>query len=145
MVLTSSSVISSIWSTTAATARDLRWVIISVLIGTFRRSNHFFNTGGYVGAEKQSGQDIWGSRLHSNAVIDDNDVTSVAASANLDYDVLDLVLSRRFRMSNYAKTNFTLFGGFRYAKIDQTFNINYTQQLTATSTRTVDISSPTPP
>ena len=51
---------------------------------------------------------------------------SVAAQAELDYQVHDIEAGRRFAMSESADVR--LFGGFRWATIDQTENQQYTYQ-----------------
>ena len=73
---------------------------------------------------------LWGTRLHPDSVVGDRFATSAAARATLDYDVLDLVISRRFEMDGSSWVDFTLFGGFRYAMIDQTLSINYVRFIT---------------
>ena len=96
-----------------------------------------FSTNDQLLVTQPVGGELWGTRLHPRSWMDP---TSVAARATLDYDVLDLMLSRRFAMDSCQSVDFTLFGGFRYAMIDQTLNINYVDNVNVLTT---NISSPT--
>jgi len=86
-----------------------------------------------------AGGSLWGTRLHPDSAVGDRYATSAEARATLDYDVLDFMLSRRLSIDGSPQTDFTLFGGFRYAMIDQTLNINY---IDAANGRTADINNP---
>ena len=98
-----------------------------------------YTTNDHLAVAQPVGGSLWGTRLHPDAVVGDRFATSTEANAALDYDVLDLVISRRFEMDDCPWVDFTLFGGFRYAMIDQTLNINYTD---AVNGRSADISNP---
>ena len=97
-----------------------------------------FSTNDQLQVTQPAGGELWGTRLHPRSPMWAQP-TSVAARATLDYDVLDLMLSRQFAMDSCQRIDFTLFGGFRYAMIDQTLNINYVDSVGDTA----NISSPT--
>ena len=84
-----------------------------------------YGTNGRLLVNQPNGGSLWGTRLHPDSIIGDRFSTSAEGSASLDYDVLDFMLSRRFTMDRSQQVDFTLFGGFRYAMIDQTLGINY--------------------
>lgn len=71
--------------------------------------------------------------MHPDSVIASRAATSAEGWATLDYDVLDFTLSRRFLMDCPQQVNFTLFGGLRYAKIDQTLGIAYVDSVNSVS------------
>ncbi len=71
--------------------------------------------------------DLWGTWLHPNAIIDDNDVTDAKASYNLDYDVFDFVAGKSFGSQH--DLNFRVDAGLRYAHINQGLDINYVQDI----------------
>jgi hypothetical protein len=83
--------------------------------------------------------DLWGIWLHPNAIIDDNDVTSASASYNFDYDVFDLTAGKSF--GSKSDLNYRLDAGFRYAHINQGFDIDYIQQIDPVNSRRSKIES----
>lgn len=80
---------------------------------------------------------LWGIWLHPNAIIDDNDVDEASAAYDLDYMVFDLGMSKRFGLGKGLGAR--LKGGLRYAKINQTFDIDYVQHVTSTLDRIADV------
>ncbi len=83
-----------------------------------------------------TGDDLWGIWLHANSVIDDNDVDIANASYDIDADVFDFTVGKRFGGNN--ALGLRLDGGLRYANIDQGMDISYTQTVAALR-RTADI------
>lgn len=107
------------------------------------------NTGWELGAEytyfratdmatynQPTGGSLWGTRLHPDSVIGDRFATSASAMATLDYDVFDLGVGHSFFLDERGSMSLKLFGGFRYAMIDQTFAVSYVDSV---NSRTADI------
>lgn len=82
---------------------------------------------------------LWGTWIHPNAVLDDNDVTSAVANYSARYDVFDLVAGKRF--GDEDEFNLRLDAGLRYARIDQNFDIKYRQDIDPVNNRRVNIDS----
>lgn len=99
---------------------------------TLHSSNH-----GQV--NQPTGGSLWATRVHPDSVIGSHAATSAAATTSLDYDVIDLMLSRRLHLGGSQQMELTLFGGFRYATIDQSLDIQYVDDVNG---RTADISNP---
>ena len=97
-----------------------------------------FDTNDRASVTQPAGGSLWGTRLHPDSTVGDRYSTSVNAAATLDYDVLDFTIARQFTMDTCHRIDFTLFGGFRYAMIDQTLDINYVDSV---NNRTALVSS----
>ena len=82
------------------------------------------------------GADLWGTRLHAQSVIDDNNVTQATADYEIDYMVWDVNIG----YTSHINDSFEVrpYGGLRIAEIDQKFNIFYEQRITPIFRRTVD-------
>jgi hypothetical protein len=90
--------------------------------------------------EKTSGvNDLWGTWLHANAVIDDNDVTSAEMQYDFDLDVFDLSAHKSFDVGR--DFGLGIDAGLRYAHLKQDIEINYRQDITPAIFRTVDVYS----
>ena len=92
-----------------------------------------FDTNDQLLVNQPAGGSLWGTRLHPDSVVGDRYATSAEGRATLNYDVIDFVISRQFAMDCSRRVNFTLFGGFRYAMVDQTLNINYIDSVNSRS------------
>ncbi len=98
-----------------------------------------YRTKDQLTVTQPAGGSLWGTRLHPDSIIGDRFSTSVSANATLDYDVLDFMISRRFAMDSCQRVNFSLYGDFRYAMIDQTIDITYADSVNG---RSVNIHNP---
>ncbi len=83
-----------------------------------------------------TGDDLWGTWLHANAIIDDNDVDIANASYDLDSDVFDFTAGKRFAVGK--NLGLRLDAGLRYAHIGQGMDIYY-EQVVGADSRTADI------
>lgn len=81
--------------------------------------------------------DLWGTWLHPNAIIDDNDVTSAAMKYDLDMDVFDLSAHKRFNVGR--DWGLGVEAGLRYARLNQDITINYRQDVTPVLFRSADV------
>ncbi len=88
-------------------------------------------------AASRGSADLWGTWLHPNAVIDDNDVTDVAASFDFDYSVIDIVGGKDVDVGPDFGLRFE--AGLRHALINQDLSIEYLQTVTPVLYRKVDI------
>ena len=82
------------------------------------------------------GGSLWGTWLHANALIDDNDVTSAKMSYDFDHDVFDLGVKKWMDVGS--DLGMQIEAGLRYANMTQDIDILY-QNETAGST--ADISN----
>ena len=107
--------------------------------GTAIRAQYLtLDTSDNSSAEKEVGvNDLWGTWLHANAIIDDNDVTSARMSYDFDLDVFDL--SARKKLDMGSDLGLGIEAGLRYARIDQKIEVNYRQDVTSTANRRADI------
>ena len=93
--------------------------------------------GGNSALEVDPGDSLWGTRLHANAIIDDNDVDRATASRAFSFNVFDAVGFQRLNAQGPGKIRW--FGGFRMAKLKQDLDIAYEQDASATSYRLANI------
>ena len=93
--------------------------------------------GGNSALEVDPGGSIWGTRLHANAVIDDNDVDTATAARAFSFNVFDAIGFQRLNAKGAGKIRW--FGGFRMAKLKQDLDITYIQDTGATSDRVANI------
>ena len=107
--------------------------------GTAIRAQYLtLDTSDSSSAEKEAGvNDLWGTWLHPNAIIDDNDVTSAQMSYDFNLDVFDL--SARKKLDMGSDLGLGIEAGLRYARIDQKIEVNYRQDVTSTTNRRADI------
>lgn len=95
------------------------------------------DSSGEESVTQPSGGSLWGTWLHANAIIDDNNVTSASANYDFEQDVFDLVVGKKLKMPRNVGLNID--AGLRYADLAQEFDINYEQDLGGGLVRTVDI------
>ena len=74
--------------------------------------------------------DLWGTWLHANSIIDDNDVTSADATYEWKQTVADISVGQRLNVGE--KIDLRLEAGLRHAKVNQEFDISYVQDVTST-------------
>jgi len=94
------------------------------------------NTKDSDSAVASPGGSLWGTWLHANALIDDNDVTSAKMSYDFDHDVFDLGI--RKWMDVGSDLGMQIEAGLRYANMTQNIDINYRNE---TAGSTADISN----
>jgi len=92
-----------------------------------------FSTNDQLLIAQPAGGQLWATRIHPDSVVGSHAATSAEGRASLDYDVLDFTVSRQFTMDRCQRIDFTLFGGFRYGKIDQTLNLVYLDSVNSRS------------
>jgi len=80
-------------------------------------------------AEVEPGGSLWGTWLHPDSIIDDNDVDTAEASYEWKQTVLDLSIGQRLNVGQ--KLDLRLEAGLRYAKIDQEIDISYIQEVSS--------------
>ncbi|WDP89511.1 MAG: outer membrane beta-barrel protein [Desulfobacter sp.] len=90
-------------------------------------------------AQRPAGGELWGSWLHVDGVIDDNDVTSARAEYALDVDQFDISAKKSFDLGR----SLSLSGeaGLRYARLKQTLDIQYRQDFSPVNFRISDVQS----
>lgn len=71
--------------------------------------------------------DLWGTWLHPNAIIDDNDVTSATMKYDFDMGVLDLSAHKMFNVGSHWSLGVE--AGLRYAELDQDIAIHYLEDV----------------
>ena len=98
-----------------------------------------YKTDDHLSIIQPVGGTLWATRTHPDSVVGSTDATSAEAWASLDYNVIDLMLSRRFSADRCQQLGVTLFGGFRYAQINQNLNITY---LDSVNNEGADIDNP---
>lgn len=76
-----------------------------------------------------------GTRLHPNSIIDESKPTSASAAYDFKHYAVDLSVGQRISVGK--NLNLRLFGGLRYASLDQDFEVFYKDSVTG---RTVNIS-----
>ena len=81
------------------------------------------DTSGDASVTEPSGGSLWGTWLHPNAVIDDDDVTAADASYDFEQDVFDLVVGKKLTVGR--NVGLRIDAGLRYAEMKQAFDINY--------------------
>jgi len=89
--------------------------------------------------ERTGVNDLWGTWLHANAIIDDNDVTSAEMQYDFDMDVFDLSARKTFDVGR--DFGLGIEAGLRYAHLTQDIEINYRQDITPAAFRRVDVNS----
>lgn len=77
---------------------------------------------------RPEGGALWGTWLHPNSIIDDNDVTDASASYDFSQETFDVVAGKRFDLGGNAGLDFA--AGLRYANVTQEFDIEYHQVVT---------------
>lgn len=90
-------------------------------------------------AIERGATDLWGTWLHANSIIDDNDVTRAEMDYDFDLDMFDLSAHKMFKVGS--DLDLDIQAGLRYARVDQDIDITYIQDVTATTFRKVDIDS----
>ena len=93
--------------------------------------------GGNSVLEVDPGGSIWGTRLHANAIIDDNDVDEASASRAFSFNVFDAIGFQKLNSRGPGKIRW--FGGFRMGKLKQDLNIDYTQYGGGVAVRVANI------
>jgi len=81
-----------------------------------------------------SGGVLWGTWIHPNSIMDDNDATSASMQYDFDLDVFDLGL--RKRMDVGSDLGMSIEAGLRHARLTQDIDIAYVDDL---NNRRVDI------
>jgi len=81
--------------------------------------------------------DLWGTWLHPNAVIDDNDVTDATANYDFEYGVIDFGVGQWVNAGKHLGLRFE--AGLRHAEIGQELDIRYIQQVTPVLSRRVNV------
>lgn len=92
-----------------------------------------FNTNDQLLVAQPAGGQLWATRIHPDSAIGSHAATSADGRAGLDYNVIDFTVSCQFTMDCCRRVDFTLFGGFRYGKINQTLNIVYLDSVNSRS------------
>jgi hypothetical protein len=70
-----------------------------------------------------TGGSLWGTWLHPNALIDDNDVTSAKMTYDFDHDVFDLGIRKWMEVGS--DLGMQIEAGLRYANMKQNIDIQY--------------------
>jgi hypothetical protein len=97
-------------------------------------------TGGdSASAEVEAGGSLWGTWLHPNSIIDDNDVDTAEASYDWEQTVVDLGVGQRLNVGE--NLDLRLEAGLRHAKVNQEIGISYAQITSSVSTRQDDITN----
>lgn len=81
-------------------------------------------------AEAGTGSDLWGTWLHANSIIDDNDVTDADATYEWEQIVADISVGQRLNVGE--NLDLRLEAGLRHAKVNQEFDISYVQEVSST-------------
>jgi len=82
---------------------------------------------------------LWGTWLHANSLIDDDNVTRAEMDYDFDLDMFDLSAHKMFNVGS--DLDLDIQAGLRYARVDQDIDITYFQDTSATTFRKVDIDS----
>lgn len=72
-----------------------------------------------------AGGELHGTRLHPNATIGGDDAETASGNVRLQYDVIDLEAA--YCVNAGCSAAFRFFTGFRYANLDNQFNVTYTE------------------
>jgi hypothetical protein len=83
------------------------------------------DASGDASVTEPSGGSLWGTWLHPDAVIDDDDVTAADASYDFEQDVFDLVVGKKLTVRR--NVGLRIDAGLRYAEMKQAFDIHYEQ------------------
>lgn len=75
-------------------------------------------------ASAPAGGVLFGTRLHPNSILDETSPTSASADYDFDHTAVDLSVGQRINVGS--NLNLRLFGGLRYASLEQDFDIFYT-------------------
>lgn len=86
-------------------------------------------------AARPPGGALWGTWLHPNAIIDDNDVTSARASYNFEHYVVDLGVGQELDIGKHF--GLRIGAGLRYANMAQDFDIGYWENRPGVSRRVI--------
>lgn len=83
------------------------------------------NGGDSASAEVEAGGSLWGTWLHPNSIIDDNDVDTAEASYDWEQTVVDFSIGQRLNVGE--NLDLRLEAGLRHAKVNQEIDIMYIQ------------------
>ncbi|MEJ2040668.1 MAG: Lpg1974 family pore-forming outer membrane protein, partial [Desulfosarcinaceae bacterium] len=84
-------------------------------------------------AEAEPGGTLWGTWLHPNSIIDDNDVDSAEASYDWEQTVFDFSVGQQLNIGK--NLDLRLEAGLRHARVNQEIEIMYLQDVSAVADR----------
>jgi len=85
----------------------------------------------------EPGSDLWGTWLHANSIIDDNDVTDADAAYRWKQNIADFSVGQRLNVGEHL--DLRLEAGLRHAKVNQEIDISYVQVTSSNSYRASSI------